>query len=240
MRKTRAGIDWTRDYRFGAAKILVGHQMFQSGTPDFTRVNERRMEQLVGDRMPEVLEALYQNYDGGNSIGYLLTHRASYCLNSEQYKHGKNELLRFQKPDFASTWKAVTQTDEKLSLLRLLDIQEQRIILMTPEGPGLYLRHNPDSPAYIYVGDSGDLPSRNSGHGNSLLYLWECYATATYADAHKIQNATLNYLKEIGEPWRELGKGGYRVHGCNAVDLVHAFLMKYYREFFKNIVGAMR
>jgi hypothetical protein len=243
--KTKAGINWTGDLRFGAAKILIGHDAVMRGCPDttgkgnglFTDRRGSELVQLVGDRMPEVLDCIRRDYDGKNTIEYLLSHRASHCLRRDQYKHGKDELIRFQRKDFSSTWSAVVDSDETLSIMRLQEIQEQHILLNAPEGPGLYYRWNYDDPRLIYVGTTDDQGNRNSGHKNSPLFLWGVRATATREQADAIEDGCHNFLREVGESVRKGTRGLFKVHSGNAREQLIKFLEKYYSGFFFNTGG---
>jgi hypothetical protein len=237
--KTNAGIVWISDYRYGAAKILVGSEAVQHGFHEgfFGKQNCNKFEQLVGDRMPEVLDAIKHDYDGDNTIGSLLAHRAANCLRPDQYEHGKNELLRFQSPDFASTWNAVTQTSGRLSLVRLQAIQEERILLKAPSGPGLYIRWNEEAPTYIYVGTSCNIEGRNSGHYNSMLFIWRVHSTTNKSVATQVEKYCHRYLREIGEPVREGTRGCFHIFNGNALKLVDVFLKERYSLLFHNNGG---
>src|SRR4029077_16948944 len=108
--KTHANIDWINDWRYTPAKILIGLEAIKQPSIEgwFNACNGKRMENLLGDRMPEVLQDLRKEYDGKNPIGDVLTHRAANCMLPEKYKHGKNELRRFQQPSFSSTYQALS------------------------------------------------------------------------------------------------------------------------------------
>jgi hypothetical protein len=239
--KTRAGLFWDRDWRLIPAKLLVGAEAqawfaAHGRAGWFTKANEKRMLELVGDRMPEVLSDIRKEYDGNQSVGGLLARRGSHCVTPDCYPYGYDELRRFlDEQIFSPTVNAVHGT-ETLTYIRLMQLQQERTRILFKDKLGVYLRWNVESPNYIYVGMSKDMDARQSGHTNQPYFLFTAFATATLKDAAIIEKAAHTYLREVGVDVQEFGRGVFRLPpGCNALRLVEAFLMHGYSGWFKSI-----
>jgi hypothetical protein len=238
--KTRAGLWWDKDWRLIPAKLLVGgaaqdYFAKYGSTGWFTKTNAKRMEQLVGDRIPEALDDIRKEYDGSQPLGSLLARRGSHCVTANLYKHGFDELGRFYaEPIFSPTVDAVRGTG-KLTYIKLQQLQQERTRIAFKDKLGLYLRWNHDYPNLIYVGISKDIYARSGGHTNSPLYLFDAFATAKLEDAAHIEAATHQFLLENGEAMHTGTRGLFKVHSGNARDMVLDFLHRYYGKWFRSV-----
>jgi hypothetical protein len=234
--KTHAGIDWVRHPFWVSAKMLIGQNAVDQYTPEcewFGKANEKRMEQLIADRIPQLIDQFKQDYNGNYTFGHLLVRRAAFCLPESRYKDGNDELDRFRHPVYGSTFNAVIHTNDRLSFMYLQELQEQRMLIQLNEQNvigGLYIRWNAEDPRSIYVGTSKAIPNRS--HTGTGLYLWDIYGTGDIRTAENIEKKVHTYLREIGDPFLIRGRGRFRVHSGNARDLVLKFLDTYYRDFF--------
>ena len=234
--KTNAGLDWVGNPYWVPAKILVGTEAIKTYTEDcvwFGKVNKAHMEQLVGDRIPHLVDQFKREYTGNQTFGSVLVRRAAHCMPRSQYAYGNDELARFKHPIFAPTYDIVTKTAKKLTVFNLQELQQTSIMLKTKEAAilgGLYIRWNEDDPRTIYVGTSDDIKKRS--HTGTGLYLWDVFATADYKYAELVEKKVHKYLRSIGQPYLTHGKGRFRVDSGNAREHVLAFIRQYYREPF--------
>lgn len=243
--KTRAGLNWVESFCWVPGKILVGLYASQKFYADgwYGQPNLRRLEQVVGDRIPELVDAFKKDYDGPNSFGYVLARRAAYCLPSTiDNEHGKGELKRFQQPAYGSTYTAVNGVLQKgkLTFLNLQELQQNRMLLELPEEDvsGMYILWNVEDPSAVYVGISDDVRDRIRGHTNAGLYMWDLYATGSEKVAGTVEKKIHKFLEEIGEPFLANSKGRYRVKGQDARKLVNDHMNKYYDGLFHNYGGS--
>lgn len=235
-------LPWTRDLTLGPTKILAWHIFMQHiqkhGSKDgkkypgwHTNTCKNNLVQHIGDRIPHVIDILRKE-NPKNGIGELLASRG-------RLTHELNEIERFQDEWFASTYDVVVHTDEVLHLNRLQELQDKIITSKYRAkggGPGVYLRWNIENPREIYAGKSLDIDERGHGHTNAAHFLWHVYTTADIETAKEVEDQVHKYLAEIGTPVRTKTKGLYRVKEGNALDLVKAFINKYYDWLFHNSV----
>jgi len=238
--KTRAGLYWDRDCFLIPAKYLVGTAAqawfaAHGRTGWFTEANMKRMLELVGDRMPEVLDRIRADYDGNQPLGGLLARRAAHCVTPDKYRYGFDELRRFNEPIFSPTVKAVLG-NSRLTLIDLMRLQQQRTRVLFKDKLGVYLRWNVESPNYIYVGHSKDMDARQSGHTNQPYFLFNAFATAKLEDAQIIEKEVHKYLRTIGTDVQEHGRGVFRLPpGTDALAVTITFLNNGYSGWFKSI-----
>lgn len=236
--KTQAGINWRWGFYGAPAKMLVGMEAIKSytGFDWFTKTNERRMEQLMGDRMPEVLDHIRQNYDGKNTIGYVLTRRSSFCLPNNRIKCGKDELKPFQASVYSATYNAVAGTDT-LSIRRLQALQEQRLILDHHDDAGLYIRWDIEDPEKVYVGQAQKIGERS--HTNSPLRLWDVFVIPNSEVLDDLENQIHDFLYEYATPEYDKGRGLYIVRKKDAREMVREYVVKHYSHFFRGYGGSL-
>jgi predicted GIY-YIG superfamily endonuclease len=239
--KTRAGLFWDRDWRLVPTKLVIGAEAqawFTKRGSDgwFTKTNQKRMVELVGDRLPDVLADIRREYDGNQPIGGLLARRAAHCVTGDLYRYGYDEVRRFHdEAIFSPTVNAALGT-EKLTYIRLMQLQQERTRILFKDQLGVYLRWNIEMPNYIYVGISKDMAARQSGHTNQPFYLFTAFATANLKDAQNIEDAAHAYLREIGGVDAQGGRGVFRLPPhTNALVLTEAYLIKQYSGWFKSI-----
>jgi len=232
----RSGLDFTKHFLCAPAKLLLGDETRQRGYPDFSKAAERRALQHVGDRLPDSHQFMKEFIQDDDRLAAILVRRAEACLTPEQHANGKNELVRFERPDFSVTYNAVVKSTERLTVSRLQELQERQILIKAAVGPALYIRYNPEMPRYIYVGTTLDVNSRNNGHCNSWLYLWDVFSLPNLTTALGVENKTHTWLQTIGESARENTRGLFIVNKDlgNARSLVRNFLRTTYDFLFHN------
>jgi len=235
--KTRAGINWIQDGYFAPMKICVGQHITKQSSLNgwYGKPNLRRLEELIGDRMPWAYSEFKKTYTGGSTFGHILSRRAAYCLPPERIEHGKNELLRFKEPIFQATWNAIAG-NEVLQMEYILYLQEKRTQLENAGLGGVYIRWNPETPQVVYVGSTEDIADRN--HNNQPLYLWDFFALSDIKLAENIETLAHDFLRENGYSMKgPRGRGLFKVHSGNARDMVVEFLKHYYGRIFHSYGG---
>jgi hypothetical protein len=236
--KTKAGINWVQDTYFVPMKICVGqHILKQSNLSGwYGESNLRRLEQLVGDRMPHAHDAFKNAYTGNNPkykgphiFGFVLSRRAANCL-----PEVNDELVRFREPIFQATWDAVAGK-EKLTPEIIMELQQSRIKLEHGGKGGVYVRWNPEMPQIVYVGSTDDIAERS--HTNQPLYLWDFFAVSDIKLAGNIESHTHDFLRDIGFSMHKNSRGIFKVHSGNARDLSVQFLQQHYGRIFRSYGG---
>jgi len=201
----------------------------------YTKSNERRMVELMGERLPDTLIDLRKESTNKGGIGYQLVRRGAFCVSPILYSEGKDELRRFLLPSFSSTHNALTKTNDRLTYNRLQELQETEILLAYKDeghGPGVYLKWNLEMPQYIYVGSS-KTPIDRSRHTELPQYTWDMLATADYGTAEWFEREIHKYLREVGTAMRDRGKGQFKVNQGNALEIVRAFIRLRYSRIYK-------
>ena len=231
------GIEWWSDYRYGPVKLLIGHSANQyvqkTGGINgwYTKPNESRIIQLVADRLPQSMDEL-KHVETSKGIGSLLLHRAGHCLPN----YGNDEMKRFLLPSFVTTYNAVVNGTEKLSHIRLQELQEERIRMqytLDGGGPGVYVGWNAQYPDQVYVGKSVNPADRK--HTNASHFIWQIWATQSYRIAGKIETHIHRYLGSIGQPIRAKSRGLFILPGPkDALTQTLRHIDTHYRELFYN------
>jgi hypothetical protein len=226
---------WNEDTILAYGKIFIGcsgyHLMYNEGK-EFSDIHTRRRErnnnilsQLVGDKMPFLMELLEQKVGGttkrrngtrnGRSVlaefdnpSLLISSRLNACCCSGE----KNELIpmllrqSFWAPiQFICNMIDNGRTIDKYDLFKN---QEQEILSNNGDGAGFYVWTDCDDPKKGYIGESKFVLDRGHDFPPSY-YISKIYPTINKDGAKLIQDAILWHFSDPKKYYRQPGTRGH-------------------------------
>ena len=183
--------------------------------------------------LPALRPHVEKNKTSTSSFEKLLVRRveASCPASEEGYRWGRNELKTFETDIWQGPVNLVNTALRKQRVITLLDMAEtsEKILSLKWDGfPAMYIRHNPELPHCVYIGETSNAAARNDGHLNSTLYLTDVKATVDKRTAANMQDMLINYaLRKGAEPFRlqRRCKGLYQFpKGVNGFDVLTEYM----------------
>lgn len=236
-------ISWVRDLVFAGGKIFAGlkaHDYFTKNGPNARGwfSNKGILVQRVKDQMPFLYPLFEKQYTGKQTFGEVIAKRGVFSLPKHLHKDGKDEISRLQKPDFTSSYEAVSLLYKDPTKVMILDealyLASKIILLRTNAGPCCYARWRLDRIEEIYFGSTGNPLDREGGHSNSSLPLARIWSFPTKQIAKAVEDGILDHLNpecvftKTGEGWFMMKSG------VNALIFVSKLMDEYYRWFMRN------
>lgn len=241
MLRTRAGIEWVRYIVPGAAKI--GGGIFAERTPGSGHTGvfgqRRLLAEMICDTMPFFPDYYRKHSTHPMPMDDVLARRARYCRPPE--RGGKGELVRFQQPDWAPTYRLILDSmfehPRSLHIGELMECQEKVLVTRYTGQPGVYVNQNIQSPNQIYLGVASDLGRRPVQHTDTLMTMVGGFPTATRAMAACLESALHEKIVGLAE-WRKgRTRGAYLLpREMDGLEAVRMIVDEHYRSFLHHTI----
>jgi len=165
--------------------------------------------------------------------------RAAFCLDPSVYKHGKNEIKRFE--DMPATFQMVEhalRTNSPMPRDLRFATMEKEIKIKYRGQPGCYIMQDPALMNRVYFGATGNFGKRN--HTDSPLMMIKAFLTFDVRAAFDLE-ACIHAELEILKVKRQRGEGTKGLYefadGLDGIDLISGLCNGKFRHFFRNFAA---
>lgn len=221
LQKKNNYILWSPHYLGSHSKAFIGafawwvvsNKEFYIDDVTTTRVSGNIIMQAFSDLLPDGFNYMMSAYRKADpniddaSLVKRVIQRVQACLptglGEEAMKRGSpnnrfgGELARFLRPELTHSMNLLMGAIQNNNTIHIDDIaqaQENYLLLMHGDGPGVYIRETPDMPHAGYIGQAGDISKRD--HKNAHHRLVAIFATETKQAAEIAEKVLFGILKD--------------------------------------------
>jgi len=231
-----AGFKWTDHFLPGSTKILIGLYANATSGKGHEGIwkQKKRLYQLVGDTIPDAITFIKTHGTHLDPIEDVISRRA--VKTRPKDRGGNDELLRFQKPDWAPQWELINGvwlTPRRLHMDELMGAQEKVLITRYTGYSGVYILQDSIRLNRIYVGEGAQAVNRARQH-SEFYRLVMVFPTADKSTAFRLQNNLHDALKaEHPRIYSRSGsKGAYDFPDENGVGYIQKLMNLHHRHDF--------